>query len=67
MLIPNIPPEITCIIFGRYDFTNLQLMMRKDTEEKVLYDPVTETIIDRMTYIAIREYIRLAMNQYPKL
>ena len=67
MLIPSIPPEVSCIIFGRFDFTNLQLMMRKDTEERVLYDPVTDTIIDKATYIAMREYIRLAMNQYPKL
>lgn len=67
MLIPSIPPEVSCIIFGRYDFTNLQLMMRKDTQEKVLYDPVTDTIVDRATYIAMREYIRMAMNQYPKL
>ena len=42
-------------------------MMRKDTQEKVLYDPVTDTIVDRATYIAMREYIRMAMNQYPKL
>lgn len=67
MLIPSIPPEVSCIIFGRYDFTNLQLMMRKDTEQRVLYDPVTDTIIDRATYIAMREYIRMAMNQYPKV
>ena len=67
MLIPSIPPEVSCILFGRYDFTNLQLMMRKDTQEKVLYDPVTDTIVDRATYIAMREYIRMAMNQYPKL
>ena len=67
MLMPNVPPQITCIIFGRFDFTNLQLMMRKDTEQKVLYDPTTDTIIDKATYIAMREYIRLALNQYPKL
>lgn len=64
---PSIPPEITCILFGRYDFTNLQQMMRKDTEERVLYDPVTDTLVDRATYIAMREYIRMALNQYPKL
>lgn len=67
MLMPSVPPEISCIIFGRFDFTRLQLMMRKDTEERVLYDPVTDTVIDRATYIAIREYIRMALNQYPKL
>lgn len=42
-------------------------MMRKDTEERVLYDPATDTVIDRATYIAMREYIRMALNQYPKL
>ena len=42
-------------------------MMRKDTEERVLYDPTTDTVIDKMTYIAMREYIRMALNQYPKL
>ena len=67
MLMPSVPPEVTCILFGRYDFTKLQLMMRKDTEERVLYDPETDTIIDKATYIAMREYIRMALNQYPKL
>lgn len=67
MLIPSVPPEISCIVFGRYDFTNLQLMMRKDTQEHVLYDPVTDTLIDKATYIMMREYIRMALNQYPKL
>lgn len=65
MLIPSVPPDVSCILFGKYDFTNLQLMMRKDTEEHVLYDPVNDLIIDNATYIIMREYIRLMMNQYP--
>ena len=66
MLAPTLQPEITCILFGRYDFTNLQLMMRKDTEERVLYDPITDTVVDNATYIIMREYIRMMMNQYPR-
>ena len=67
MLITNLEPEVSCILFGRYDFRNLVPMKRKDTDEKVLYDPTTDTIVDRATYIAMREYIRMALNQYPKL
>ena len=66
MLAPGLVPESTCILFGRFDFTRLQLMMRKDTEEKVLYDPQTDTIIDEATYIVMRQYIRLLLNQYPR-
>jgi hypothetical protein len=37
-------------------------MMRKDTEERVLYDPTTDTVVDNATYIIMREYIRMMMN-----
>lgn len=66
MLITTIPPQISCILFGRFDFTRLKLMMRKDTEQHVLYDPETDTVIDNATYIVMREYIRLMLNQYPR-
>lgn len=67
MLVKGMDVKNTHIIFGDIDFSTLNPYMQTDTNEVVLYDPEQQLKIDEETYMHIREYIRLAFNQTPKI
>lgn len=67
MLMQGLTKENTSLIFGETDFSKLKPYMKEDTQELVLYDPEQDLTIDEYTYMHIREYIRLAFNQNPKV
>ena len=67
MLVKGMSIENTRLIFGSVDFSKLNPYMQTDINEMVLYDPEQQLKIDEATYMHIREYIRLAFNQTPKV
>ena len=67
MLVKNMNIEDTKIIFGNVDFSKLNPYIKTNSEELILYDYEQELEIDEETYMHIREYIRLAFNQNPKV
>lgn len=76
LLYKTMTPDITCIVFGRFDFTNLIAVKRVDTESVVLGFPKFddegnvidfETVIDEVVYYRLCEYVRTIFNQHPKV
>lgn len=60
MIYKMYPQEKTSIIFGDLDFTQFQLMQRKDDESILLYQVIDgdEVIIDEFTYNMMADYLR---------
>lgn len=67
MLVKSMNVEDTSLLFGDVDFSKLDMCINTLTNEKTLVDYDQELIVDEATYMKMREYIRLAFNQYPKV
>lgn len=67
MLIQGLKLEYTRLIFNEVDFSKLRPYSKVDTGEVILYDPEQDIEINEYTYMHIREYIRAAFNQNPKV
>lgn len=67
MLIQGLNIEDTRIIFGETDFSKLTPCVKEETGELTLYDPDQDLEINEELYMHIREYIRLAFKQNPKV
>lgn len=54
------PQNKTSILFGNLDFTNFQVMQRKDNQNIILYQEINDepVIIDEFTYNVITDYLR---------
>lgn len=60
MLFQQLPPEDTCILFGRLDFRKFSLYKRNDSDELFLHQNTREgeVVIDRLVYERIASFIR---------
>lgn len=60
MFFQQLPPEDTCILFGRLDFRNFSLLKRNVNDELILYQKTQkgEVVIDRLVYERIASFIR---------
>lgn len=55
----NITPEQTKLIFGEnFNLSNFSECISPKTEQCVLYDEKTDTVIDEVVYLTIVEYVR---------
>ena len=54
--------ETTRILFGDLDFASFHPMVREDNGEIVLYDDISDILIDRSIYEIIVNYVRKAHN-----
>lgn len=54
--------ETTRILFGDLDFASFNPMVREDNGEIVLYDDISDILIDRSIYEIIVNYVRKAHN-----
>lgn len=67
MLVRGVSVDDSSIIFGEVDFSKLNPYMNNITNEMVLYDEKQQLEINEEIYMHMREYIRLAFNQNPKV
>lgn len=76
LLYKTMTPDITCIVFGRFDFTKLVAVKQIDTDTIILGYPIYnndkeiidfETVIDEFGYYRLRSYVRMIFNQNPKV
>lgn len=60
MFFQQLPPEETCILFGRLDFRKFSLLKRNVNDELILYQKTQkgEVVIDRLVYERIASFIR---------
>lgn len=58
ILINGFTIEVSSILFGNINFQNYKLMTSQDLQEPVLYDPETDSQIDKLTYQTMVSNIR---------
>ena len=67
MLSRGLPQESTKLILGDLDLSKFEPYTNSKNNEPVLYDTETDTIIDRLIYMKIVEYIRKVHSIKPKV
>lgn len=67
ILIQNLTPDRTYILFGDLDFSKLKPYRSKDNDDIVLADKESGVIIDKMIYMRIVNYVRKLHNIKPKI
>ena len=66
MLAPTMPQERTWVLFGDLDLSQMRPYLNNQNGEVVLADKETGTIIDKLIYMRIVNYIRKLHNITPK-
>lgn len=67
MLTRNLTPDVTKLVLGDLDLTKFALCTNSENNEVVLYNQETDTVIDRLIYMKIVEYLRKVHNIKPKV
>lgn len=67
ILIQNLTPDKTYLLFGDLDFSKLKPYRSKESDEIVLADKETGLIIDKLVYLRIVNYVRKLHNIKPKV
>ena len=67
MLTRTLTPESTRLVLGDLDLSKFEPYTNSKNNEPVLYDAETDTIIDRLIYMKIVEYIRKVHSIKPKV
>lgn len=67
MLSRNLTPESTRLVLGDLDLSKFGLYTNSENQELVLYDPESDTTIDKLIYMKMVEYIRKVHNIKPKV
>ena len=67
MLSRGLSSELTKLVLGDLDLSKFGLYTNSQNNETVLYNEETDTIIDRLIYMKIVEYLRKVHNIKPKI
>jgi len=67
MLTRSLTPESTRLVLGDIDLSKFGLYTNSENNEVVLYDQETDTVIDKLIYMKIVEYLRKVHNIKPKV
>jgi len=67
MLTRNLTPDTTRLVLGDLDLSKFQMYTNSENNEMVLFDPDTNTMIDKLIYMKMVEYIRKVHNITPKI
>lgn len=67
MLAQTLTPDRTSILFGAFDFSKLRPFRNNQNGDIVLADKDTGTIVDKMIYLRMMNYLRKLHNITPKV
>jgi len=66
-LTKSLPVDMTRIILGDLDLSQMEQGYNQETEQLVLYNPETEVVIDEYVYLKMVSYLRLIHGIKPKV